>query len=172
MKLAEETILNYLDGRLDEKERQEFLRTMESDQELKALFEHYRDIHSTLEEEQLPSPSPGFADRVMETVYQLQAARTRFFNRNRLFVIGLIGIILITSAYYLSIQFYPTLGSSVANDITMREFTVDLNPAKTFLNSDVLFKIVFYVNGVIGLFLFDRAVLKPYFTRRRERYSM
>ena len=172
MKLDEENILNYLDGHLNEDEEKDFLLAMERDEELKKLFEHHQEIHTTLETATLPSPSPGFADRVMNAVYQLHATRTRFFNRSRLFVISLIAIILLTTAYYLSIQFYPTLGDTVANDITMREFTVNLNPAKSFLNSDVLFKIVFYVNGVIGLFLLDRAVLKPYFTRRRERYSM
>ena len=172
MKLNEETILNYLDGHLDEKEEKAFLEAMETDKELKKLFMHHEQIHHAMEQEELQSPSPGFADRVMDAVYQLHATRTRFFNRSRLFVIGLIGIILITTVYYLSVQFYPTLGSTVANDITIRDFTVDLNPAKTFLNSDVLFKVVFYINGLVGLFLLDRAVLKPFFARRRERYSM
>ena len=172
MKLNEETILNYLDGHLNEKEEKAFLEAMETDKELKKLFMHHEHIHHSLEQEELQSPSPGFADRVMDAVYQLHATRTRFFNRSRLFVIGLIGIILITTVYYLSVQFYPTLGSTVANDITIRDFTVDLNPAKTFLNSDVLFKVVFYINGLVGLFLLDRAVLKPFFARRRERYSM
>ena len=172
MKLNEETILNYLDGHLNKEEEEALSAAMKTDAELKRLFEHHREIHQSLELEQLQSPSAGFAARVMTAVYELHTTRTKFFNRSRLFVIGLIGVILITTVYYLSIQFYPTLGNSVANDITMRELTVDLNPAKTFLNSGLLFKIVFYVNGVVGLFLFDRAVLKPYFARRRERYSI
>ena len=172
MKLNEEIILNYLDGHLNSEEEKALLAKMETDTELRKLFEHHREIHESLKLEQLKSPSAGFADRVMTAVYELHTTRTKFFNRSRLFVISLIGVILITTIYYLSIQFYPTLGNSVANDITMRELTVDLNPAKTFLNSELLFKIVFYVNGVIGLFLLDRAVLKPYFARRRERYSM
>jgi hypothetical protein len=172
MKLNEETILNYLDGHLNEQEEKAFMEAVEADKEIKKLFMHHKEIHTSLEQEELHSPSAGFADRVMDAVYQLHATRTKFFNRSRLFVIGLIGIILITTVYYLSIKFYPSLGSSVANDITIREFTVDLNPAKTFLDSDVLFKVVFYINGIVSLFLLDRAVLKPFFARRRERYSM
>jgi hypothetical protein len=172
MKFNEETILAYIDGQLSEAEEEKFLIAMNEDKEIKGLFEHYKGIHDSLEESKLSSPSAGFADRVMETVYQLHTTRTKFFNRSRLFVISLITIILITSAYYLSIQFYPTLGDTVANTVSMREYTFNLNAVKSFLNSDVIFKMVFYVNGVIGLFLFDRAVLKPFFARRRERYSM
>lgn len=172
MKLSEEIILQYLDGHLSSKEVKDFLEAIESDNELKTLYLHHKEIHQAMEQEKLQSPSPGFADRVMQSVYQLHTTRTRFFNRSRLFVIGLVSIILLTTIYYLSIHFYPTLGGPLATDFTMREITLDLNPAKTFLNSDSLFKIVFYVNGIVGLFLLDRAVLKPYFTRRRERYSM
>lgn len=172
MKLNEETILNYLDGHLDKKEEEAFLVAIENDKELKKLFIHHREIHEALEGEQLKSPSPGFADRVMDAVYQLQATRTRFFNRSRLFVIGLVGIIFLTTVYYFSVQYFPTFGDTVANDITIRDFTVNLDPAKTFLNSELIFKVVLYINGIVCLFLLDRAVLKPYFTRRRERYSM
>lgn len=172
MKLNEETILSYLDGHLNDNDEKAFLDAIKNNEEFNKQFLHHKQIHESLELEDLKSPSAGFADRVMETVYQLHTTRTKFFNRSRLFVLGLIGIILVTTVYYLSMKFYPTLGGAVATELTMRQFTLDLDPARTFLDSDSLFKIVFYVNGVVCLLLLDRAVLKPFFARRRERFSM
>jgi hypothetical protein len=172
MKLNEETILKYLDGLLNNEEEKAFNEAIAKDEELNRLFLHHKQIHESLAKEELQSPSIGFADRVMDAVYHLHANRTKFFNRSRLIVIGLIGLILITTAYYLSMKFYPTLGGAVASELTLKQFTFDLNPARNFLDSNSLFKIVFYVNGVVCLLLLDRAVLKPFFARRRERYSM
>lgn len=172
MKLNEETILKYLDGHLSQEEEEVFVETIKTDVEMSKLFLHHKQIHESLADEELKSPSAGFADRVMETVYQFQANRSKFFNRSRLIVIGLIGLILLTTVYYFSMKFYPTLGGAVASELTLRQFTFDLNPARNFLDSDSLFKIVFYVNGAVCLLLFDRAVLKPFFARRRERYSI
>lgn len=172
MKFTEETILDYLDGHLNEAEEVEFLEALKTDDRLNRSFIHHQEIHKSLAKKEIKSPSLGFADRVMDSVLQLQLDKVKFFNRSRLLVISLIGIILVTTVYYLSTQFYPTLGGAVASEITMRQFTVDLNPARNFLDSDALFKVVFYVNGVVCLMLLDRAVLKPYFARRRERYSM
>ena len=171
MKFTEETILNYLDGQLPSEEEKDFLNALEVDKDLKKLYKHHKQIHQALEQDQLKSPSVGFVDRVMDSVYSLHATRTKFFNRSRLFVIALVGIILITTVYYLSAKFYPGIGDALAPEVTLRDFTVNLNPARNILDSDSLFKVVFYVNGVIGLLLLDRAVLKPYFARRRERYS-
>jgi len=172
MKFTEETILDYLDGKLSSEDEKVFLTRCQSDKEFNTLYKHHKQLHFALEHEKLRSPSAGFAERVMDSVYQLQTARSRFFNRSRLFVITLVGIILVTTAYYLSTQFYPGIGGAIAPQLTLREFTVDLNPARNFLDSDTLFKLVFYVNGIIGLLLVDRAILKPYFARRRDRYSI
>lgn len=172
MKLNEEKILNYLDGLLDREEEKAFMEAIQQDEEMHKLFVHHKQIHESLESEELQSPSTGFTNRVMETIYHIQANRVKFFNRSRLIVIGLIGLILLTTAYYLSMKFYPTLGGTLASELTVRQFTFDLNPTRNFLDSDSLFKIVFYVNGAVCLLLLDRAVLKPFFARRRERYSM
>lgn len=172
MKFTEETILEYLDGSLSSKQEEELQSILKTDKELASLFKHHQQIHGALEQESLRHPSAGFADRVMDSVNKLHTTRSRFFNRSRLFVIALVGIIIITTAYYLSAKFYPGIGGALRPELTLREISVDLNPARKFLDSDSLFKIVFYVNGVIGLLLLDRAVLKPYFARRRERYSM
>ena len=172
MEFTEDIILRYLDKKLSKGQEEEFLAAMNADNELADLVEHHRSIHQALLVESLAKPSPGFTERVMQSVVALDNARSRFFNQSRIFVICLISIVVLTTLYYFSTQFYPSLGGAIAEELTIRQFTVDLTSTRRILDSDSLFKIVFYVNGVIGLLLLDRAILKPYFARRRERYSI
>ena len=172
MKFTEETILKYLDGLLSKEEETNLLAAIQHDEELEELFARHSQIHSALKNQIQESPSSSFAERVMASIEHLELAKTRFFNKSRLFVIALVSLILLSTVYYLGMKFYPTLGSALASELSLRQFRIDLNPARNFLDSNTLFKIVFYVNGVISLLLLDRAVLKPYFNRRKERYSM
>ncbi|MEN8248339.1 MAG: hypothetical protein ABFS32_05370 [Bacteroidota bacterium] len=172
MKVTEELIMQYLDGNLSKEEAHRVEIAIDEDDLLKKLFERHNAIHQTLNESSVYSPSTDFTDSVMNAVRLVKQSEGKFFNRLRLISLFLIVFIVVTSLYYLGVSFYPTMGSIMTDEISLREFTVNMKPAKDLLNSDVLFKIVLYVNGIIGLFLLDRAVLKPYFTRRRQRYSV
>jgi len=172
MKFTEETILKYLDGLLSREEEASLLEAIQLDPQLNELLSRHAQMHDDLQKQSLEVPPENFAKRVMGSIESMEIAKARFFNKGRLFVIGLVGIILLSTAYYLSMKFYPSFGGVLAPEVTLRQFTFNLNPARTFLSSDALFKVVFYVNGVIGLLLLERAVLKPYFDRRKDRISI
>lgn len=172
MKVTEELILKYLDGDLNEEEANRLMISIEDDRNLKKIFKRHKAIHQALLDDPVVSPSPGFAENVMQKVRLVKQGEGKFFNRLRILVMLLIVFILATSLYYLGVNFYPTMGGIVSEEITLQEFTMNMKPAKDVLNSDVIFKIVLYVNGIIGLILLDRALLKPYFAKRRERFSM
>lgn len=172
MKFTEDTILNYLDGNLSSEESRAFEEVVQRDEKLAGLLKYHKRLHTSLQRQKMTSPSDGFVERVMDSVNEINRNPSRFFNRGRMMVIGLVAIIVLSSLYYLSIHFNVGFGGIITDQVTLQKFTFDLNPAQQVLNSDLLFKLVFYVNAVIGLLLLDRAVLRPYFARRRERYSM
>jgi hypothetical protein len=172
MKITEETIFNYLDHHLSDEQTELFEKTIHSDKELTDKFNQLKLVHESLSAQKISSAPAGFTERVMNSITELEASSGKFFNRNRIFVLILIGLVVLSTLYYLSIQFYPGIGNMVANQVTLQKVTVDLNPARKMLDSGLLFKLVFYVNGLIGLLLLERAVLKPYFERRKQRFSM
>ena len=172
MKFTEETIIKYIDGELSGAEILTFETELKIDKSFADLYERHVAIHNSLASKKVTSPSADFAERVMQSVASLNFSDSKFFNRTRLYVLILAVIALATTIYYMSSQFYPSIGGALTNEITLKDFTVDLQPAQQLLNSDILFKVVFYVNGLVILLLLDRAVLKPYFTRRKQRYSM
>lgn len=172
MKFTEETIIRYMDGELSEEEIQSFDAELKLNKSFADLYERHVAIHNSLLSNKISSPSANFTNRVMQSVASLNFSESKFFNRTRLFVILLSVIALATTIYYISSQFYPVIGGAISNEITLKDFTLNLQPAQQLLSSDILFKVVFYVNGLVILLLLDRAILKPYFTRRRQRYSM
>lgn len=172
MKFTVDTILNFLDNNLSTEEREAFEQATKEDEALNRLLEHHKRLHASLQQQKISSPGADFAEKVMRTVTSIDLKQSRFFNRTRVLTITLVGLIVLSSIYYLSINFYPVFGDAIANQVSLKQFTVDLNPARQIFNSDSLFKIVFYVNGVVGLLLLERAVLKPFFARRRERFSI
>jgi hypothetical protein len=172
MKFTEEIIIRYMDGELSEEEVQSFKAELKLDKSFADLYERHQGIHNSLLSNKVSSPAADFTNRVMESVASLNFSDSKFFNSTRLFVVLLSVIALATTIYYISSQFYPAIGGAISNEITLKEFTLDLQPAQQLLSSDILFKVVFYVNGLVILLLLDRAILKPYFIRRRQRYSM
>jgi hypothetical protein len=172
MKFTEEYIIKYLDGQLSLDEVSVFEKELKINKSFADTYERYQEIHRLLVQTNISSPSPGFTAGVMKSLPSLNLSEAKFFNKTRLYVIALILIAMGTSLYYLSSQFYPSLGNAIANEITLRNFTFDLHATNRILSSDLLFKIVFYTNGLICLLLLDRAILKPYFERRKQRYSM
>ena len=172
MKFTEETIIKYIDRELSEAEIRAFETELKIDKSFADLYEQHVVIHNTLLSNKVSSPSPNFTDRVMKSVASISFSDSKFFNKSRLYGLVLAVIALATTLYYISAQFYPSIGGALSNEITLKDFTVDLQPAQQLLSSDILFKVVFYVNGLVILLLLDRAVLKPYFTRRKQRYSM
>jgi hypothetical protein len=172
MKFTEEIIIRYLDGELSQQEVQSFEEELKIDKTFADLYERHIAIHNSLSNNKLSSPTPDFTSRVMQSVASLKFSNAKFFNKTRLYVLLLIAIAVATTLYYISSQFYPAIGGALTNEITLKSFTLNLQPAQQLLSSDLIFKIVFYVNGLVSLLLLDRAVLKPYFARRKQRYSM
>lgn len=172
MKFTEDIIFKYLDGELSADEKVLFDKELKLDEVFAELFEHHRTIHLTLSKEQLVSPTQNFAAEVMSSVRVSNITESKFFNKMRLLILSLIVVVVATTLYYLSMKFYPTLGLTISNEINLKDVTLNLQPAQQLLNSDILFKVVFYVNGLISLLLLDRAILKPYFARRKQRFSM
>jgi len=172
MKFTEEIILKYIDGDLNETESRQINAELKQNKELATTIKQQQILHDSLLERTLVSPSQGFASRVMNDVSATRIQEPGFFNKGRLLVIILVSLAVFTTAYYFAVQFYPSLAGAVNGDISIKNLTVDIRPLQKILSSTLIFKVVLYVNGFISLLLLDRAVLKPYFARRKQRFSM
>lgn len=172
MSITDEQLLDYINGDLNDTQAEQIRQIIKLNTDVKDRFETLKKSESTLGELMIQSPSRNFVSRVMSSVLEGAGAHEKFFNRRRYFVISLIGLALIGTIYFFTIQFYPTLSGLFVEQVIISDKTVDLSPANELLDTDLIFKLVFYVNGIVGLLLFERAILKPYFMRRKQRFAM
>jgi len=172
MKFTQEIILRYIDGDLNKDESRKIKEELMQNKKLASAIKQQQLLHNTLLKNPLYSPSSGFSNRVMDAVYSSRIQEAGFFNKGRLFVVVLVSLAVLTTAYYFAVQFYPSLGSADGIEISLKNFSLDLQPIQNILSSTLIFKVVLYVNGFISLLLLDRAILKPYFARRKQRFSI
>jgi anti-sigma factor RsiW len=165
-KITDEQLLTFLDGKGDERDRQEIENGIRSNPELKKRFSELKSVHLFLQSTSLQHPSKNFTDQVMNNLH-LRPSSFMLSPKNGMIL--LLGI-LIASGLAL------TLISSGTFDAWHSTLPFDASPLKnkwviipSSLSMDVkLFvKIVVLFNAALALILLDRTILRPYFQKRR-----
>ena len=172
MKFSNDKILEYIDGNLSSQERNEIQHLIDTDPEFRKRHEAFKSLDTTMQSNKFYSPSSNFVNEVMKSILRPTMEQGKFFNKTRYFVLGLIVIAFFSTIYFLTINYYPSLSGLLVDQVTISNQTVNLKPASNFLSNEIIFKIVLYVNGIVALFLFERAFLRPLFSRRKQRFSM
>ena len=170
--VTDEKILDYIDGNLSNDERRSIKLLLEENEELRERYNLLLEVHESLKKVEVKSPPSNFVSLVMQSVLNQGAEDSKFFSKSRIIVLSILLFAFIGTLYFLAINYMPSAENLVADEVTIRDRTMNLSPIANFLSSDTLFKIVFYVNGFVCLFLFERAILKPYFMRRKQRLSI
>ena len=170
--VTDEKILDFIDGKLSGEERNSFQLLIEGNEEIAARYRLLKDVDRTLKEEKLKSPPSNFTSLVMQAILNPKLEHGKFFGKTRLIVLGILVFVFLGTLYFLAIKYMPNTNNIIGDQVTIRDTTMNISPVSNFLSSDLLFKIVFYINGFVCLFLFERAILKPFFMRRKQRLSM
>ena len=117
------------------------------------LSDELTSLDEALIDQPLKNPSTLFSDRVMANLTKRFESKPFSFWSNRLLIaIGVIVIGLI-SAFVLLSSFPATdIIPTSAKEFTFQENTITLDPG-SFINQDLFFKGLIYLNGFLGLFL-------------------
>jgi hypothetical protein len=158
----------YLDGTLGEREKIDFEHVLQSNTALKRQVEEFQEMEAALRSDKLQQPSRNFTQRVMGNLenYPLQSRSSIF---NGLLLLGGV-IILVSLCILLSYTgFFDSAQSQIdLNNISMvNKYFKQSLPAIPF-NGKLVVNIIIFLNLVLALIVFDRAVLKPIFLRRMQ----
>lgn len=170
--VTDEKILDYIDENLSDKERESIEMMISENEELRVRYQLLKDVDKSLRSEKLASPPSNFVSQVMQSVLNPNTEQGKFFGKTRLIVLSILVFAFLGTLYFLAIKFMPSTENLITDQVTIRDKTMNISPISNFLSSDLLFKTVFYINGFVCLFLFERAILKPFFNRRKQRFSM
>jgi hypothetical protein len=164
----EQKILAYIDKTLNEKDRAEFEQMLLIDQQLKQRVEQLRDINAIFRNERLQEPSRNFTRNVMENLHHYPLRDTPVIFNSILLLSGVIALVGICIAL-LYFGFFDTSQTSInLNSVNLVNKYIHKTLPSIPLDGKVIVNAVIFLNLVLALIVFDRAILKPLFQRRVE----
>ena len=164
MKVNKENLEDRLQRLLDEREDKQqieglFTESKQMDDELKAI----RETDSILKEVNLDEPSSGFASRVMMHLDDVKIARA--VNKQAwILLIGVFTTLFITGVLLNAVS--PDL-IKVPDGVNLVGQEVNLERFTGLFRADIIMKGLMFITFLLGMLIFDRAVLKPFFEKRK-----
>ncbi len=171
--ITEKEILELIDGSIKGQQADGLLQKINSDKKLNNVYQSLLKTHNMLGDQPLKAPSSSFNQKVMDNLSKRVDVATAngFWKKNLFFALTVVAIgftaaIILLSSYSLG----EVIPLDNAQEFTIQDKTIYFNPGKLF-NQDLFFKGLIYLNAFLGIFLLERAVLRPFFTQRRKNLS-
>ena len=171
--ITEKEILQLIDGNLGPEESAKILREIEENADLKKKYDQLVATHKMLETSPLIKPSSHFTANVMNNLSKrfAEEVKTTLWGKHMIVAVIVIAVGLVAAIALLSL---PSLSGLVPQmelkEISLREQQIQFDPG-SFINQDLFFRGLIYLNAFLGIFLLERAILRPFFQQRRQRMS-
>lgn len=166
LNVTDEHLLNYLDGTLNPQERNAIEQLLEADQQVALRLDALRSIHDYLLTSGADEPSKNFTQRVME---RLQYPATSGYSpRNGILLLTGVLIAVGIAAVLLASGVFDTTTTLDLNQLVVPNKYLDENLPSISINGKLIVNLIILVNIALAFIVLDRAVLKPWFKRRRE----
>ncbi len=164
----DDTLLNYLDGSLKLEEKEDLEKSLHESDTLRARFEELRMVHSALSEKNLEQPSKNFTQMVMGKL-DGYVERSTFPIRNGIFLLaGILVAVGIVAVLVSSGVFDQTQTVVDLNNIMLPKQFIQQTLPTVSVNGKLVINIIIVLNLGLAWLVLDRAILKPYFTRRMQ----
>jgi len=168
MMITDEILLDLIDGRFSKEKADQIWLLIDEDSQIRKRYNELNSVDEALIDQPLKNPSTLFGERVMANLTKRFESKTFSFRSNGLLIaFGVIAGGLISAIVLLSNFPVTDIIPTSVKQITFQENTITFDPG-SYINQDLFFKGLIYLNGFLGLFLFERAVLRPFFKQRRQ----
>jgi len=159
-------MLDMIDGRLSAMEKESLLEELEKNPELMAVYQSLKEAHDLMETMPLEKPRPSFSSQVMLKVNNLSSERKISWQGLLLFV----GVILCVFITFLYLGQSPDMALAilVPENYTLLDRTIRFDWMATLFNLKVVGNTLLFIAFVLAMFIFDKAILRPFFQRRKE----
>jgi anti-sigma factor RsiW len=164
----EESLLNYLDGKLSDAERQKVEDQLKQDETLRLRFEELQAVNFFLKGLKVEQPSKNFTTLVMNNLDQAPATQ-RFSLNSFLLLAGILMAIGIASLLVSSGVFDgATAIVDLNNDADSMQQYIKFSLPTFIIQGKLIMNIIIFLNVALALVVLDRVILKPFFRRRME----
>jgi hypothetical protein len=167
----EEKLLEYIDGTLGGQEKDLFEQSLKSSPELSTRCDELIAWDSSLRAIRLSQPSKNFTQRVMDKLDMYPARNTSLLSRNGiLLLIGVLVAVGIGTILLSAGVFDGTSSIDLNQTLLPNKYIQQSLPTISF-NGKMVMNVIILLNLALAFLVLDRAVLKPWFERRRMHVS-
>jgi hypothetical protein len=166
IKPTDEELLNYLNGTVNPDEAAAINHALATDQEVAQRMEELRSIHRYFLTLTIEEPSKNFTQRVMENLHYTTSHA--YSPRNGLML--LIGVMLAVgiALVLLADGMFDATATLDLNQLVVVNKYLDWELPEIPFNGKLIVNLIIIANIALAFIVLDRAVLKPWFERRRN----
>jgi anti-sigma factor RsiW len=163
----DDLLLDYLDGRLEERARLSLEEQLKHDPSLSARLQELKQMNTLLHEVSLEQPSRNFTATVMNRLDQYPLSRGLSI-RNGLLLLAGITVIMVMALVLVSSGVFDQTTTFDLNQVGPVHRYIKQNLPGVSVNGNVLVNVIVILNLALAFVVLDRAVLKPFFQRRMQ----
>ena len=163
----DDIILDYIDGTLDMIQRESFEKSLKENSDLRERFEEIRLVHSKLRNQSLLNPSPDFTSIIMTKLDQHPSRAGLSLMNGVLLLIGIF-VVLSIALVLLSKGVFDESTSFDLNNIGLVNQYIKQNLPSIPVNGKLIVNMIVLLNLGLAFIVLDRAILKPFFTKRMQ----
>lgn len=164
--ISDDHLLNYLDGTLSLPEKERIEQLLAANPGVLARLEQLRSIHNQLSAIKIEEPSRNFTQKVMERLsYPLASG---FSVRNGILLLGGVLVAVGIAAFLLAGGVFDATTSIDLNQMVVPNKYISKELPSISLNGKFIVNLIVLANIALAFLVLDRAVLKPWFERRRN----
>jgi anti-sigma factor RsiW len=163
----EEKLFEYIDGELKGFEKESLEQLLKASPELKSRLDELRALDSELRFIQIEQPSKNFTHQVMGKLDQYPIKSSRVSFRNGILLLAGVLIAVGIGALLLGAGVFDGTSTIDLNQTVPVDKYIK-NPLPTFnFNGKMIVNTIIVLNLALAFMVLDRAILKPWFERRR-----
>lgn len=173
--ITEQQLFNLIEGKCSTDESRKIKDSISSSPELKAKYQELLYMHQTMTRNNIVKTPNGFLDRVMSGLESKKFIVEDLFNSiNKLGLkfIAMMAILMIVSIYFVANDAIALNFSGLIENATIvKDYNLDVIPVDSFLNDKIILNGLLFSGLIVMLLLFDKAVLKPFFSKRNASFE-
>jgi|GEM_PF-3114013 len=171
--LTDEQLFDYIDGSCPAAEGQLYKIHLAGCADCRALYEEYRAVDAQLAAFVLEPAPVQFTDQVMDAWVASQPAPVRVASRRSKTIFWALPVAACTLLFITFFSLWFQLPASEREnafslDANLPALSLDVSGLTSFFQQEWLMNGFLLLNAVLGLLLFDKLVLKPFFEKKRQ----
>jgi len=168
--ITEQQLFDLIDGKCSADESRKIKNSIDASLDLKDQYQEFLLMHKTMSDHNIVKSPGGILDSIMSGLESRTFSVDGLFdsmNKLGIKLIVLMTILMTVSIYFVTNESIVLNFTGLIDNATLvQDYNLNSILVDSFLNDKLILNGMLFTGLIVTLILFDKAVLKPWFTRR------